>query len=249
MGARAVNNNNSSSRRVEGAGRPQPQAPELSGAEQDSSHCEGRQGPPVLHGRRVALALKKKLIKVKLEALERSDAASWSLPGCGPGYSSDRTRSSVVNGLKKKLKDSMDSFNNLRQQISSEYRETVQRRYFTITGENPDEKTFDILISTVTVPSTTSGGDGRLIFKASLCCKDRSDLIVAADKDHSIESIHFLQNALKSLKFKWGWALVGNSDIHHIQKTMEPVDFLGLEEEEKKKDGNRGRSKHGENNE
>lgn len=84
----------------------------------------------------------------------------------------------------------------------------------------------------ITVLSTSGdyGGDGRLIFKASLCCEDRSDLIpdlieilkslhlktlkaematlggrtrnvliVAADKDHSIESIHFLQNALKSL--------------------------------------------------
>ncbi|KAI9121926.1 hypothetical protein K1719_006615 [Acacia pycnantha] len=97
----------------------------------------------------VALALKKaKLIKVKLEALERSNAANRSLPGCGPGSSSDRTRTSVVNGLKKKLKDSMEGFNNLRQQISSEYRETVQRRYFTVTGENPDEKTVDLLIST-----------------------------------------------------------------------------------------------------
>ncbi|KAF7818862.1 syntaxin-121-like [Senna tora] len=97
----------------------------------------------------VSLALKKaKLIKVKLEALERSNAANRSLPGCGPGSSSDRTRTSVVNGLKKKLKDSMDSFNDLRQRISSEYRETVQRRYFTVTGENPDEKTIDLLIST-----------------------------------------------------------------------------------------------------
>ncbi|XP_054803031.1 syntaxin-121-like [Prosopis cineraria] len=97
----------------------------------------------------VSIALKKaKLIKVKLEALERSNAANRSLPGCGPGSSSDRTRTSVVNGLKKKLKDSMESFNSLRQQISTEYRETVQRRYFTVTGENPDEKTVDLLIST-----------------------------------------------------------------------------------------------------
>ncbi|KAI4348869.1 hypothetical protein L6164_009538 [Bauhinia variegata] len=97
----------------------------------------------------VGLALKKaKIVKVKLEALERSNAANRSVPGCGPGSSSDRTRTSVVNGLKKKLKDSMESFNNLRQQISSEYRETVQRRYFTVTGENPDEKTIDLLIST-----------------------------------------------------------------------------------------------------
>uniref|UniRef100_A0A7N2M4S8 t-SNARE coiled-coil homology domain-containing protein n=1 Tax=Quercus lobata TaxID=97700 RepID=A0A7N2M4S8_QUELO len=97
----------------------------------------------------VSLALKKaKLIKVKLEALDRSNASNRSLPGCGPGSSSDRTRTSVVNGLRKKLKDSMESFTNLRQQISSEYRETVQRRYFTVTGENPDDKTVDLLIST-----------------------------------------------------------------------------------------------------
>ena len=54
----------------------------------------------------------------------------------------------MVNGLRKKLKDSIESFNNLRQQISSEYREIVQRRYFTVTGKNPDDKTVDLLIST-----------------------------------------------------------------------------------------------------
>jgi syntaxin 1B/2/3 len=97
----------------------------------------------------VTLALKKaKLIKVKLEALERSNAANRSLPGCGPGSSSDRTRSSVVNGLKKKLHESMESFNGLRQRISAEYRDTVQRRYFTVTGQNPDEAILDRLIST-----------------------------------------------------------------------------------------------------
>ncbi|MBA0615668.1 hypothetical protein Godav_015788 [Gossypium davidsonii] len=97
----------------------------------------------------VAMALKKaKLIKVRLEALDRSNAANRSLPGCGPGSSSDRTRTSVVNGLRKKLKDSMESFNELRERISSEYRGTVQRRYFTVTGENPDDKTLDLLIST-----------------------------------------------------------------------------------------------------
>ena len=97
----------------------------------------------------VSLALKKaKLIKVRLEALDRSNASNRTQPGCGPGSSSDRTRTSVLSGLRKKLQDSMEGFNNLRQQISSEYRETVQRRYFTVTGENPDEKTIDILIST-----------------------------------------------------------------------------------------------------
>ncbi|KAF5737631.1 Basic helix-loop-helix DNA-binding superfamily protein [Tripterygium wilfordii] len=83
----------------------------------------------------------------------------------------------------------------------------------------------------ITVLSCDYSSDGRLVFKASLCCEDRSDLlpelieilkslhlktlraetatlggrirnvlIVAADGDHtSVESIHFLKNALKSL--------------------------------------------------
>lgn len=97
----------------------------------------------------VSAALKKaKMVKLKLEKLERSNAANRNLEGCGPGSSSDRTRSSVVNGLKKKLKDSMESFNRLREVITTEYRETVQRRFFTVTGENPDDKTLDLLIST-----------------------------------------------------------------------------------------------------
>ncbi|KAL6519320.1 hypothetical protein OROGR_018640 [Orobanche gracilis] len=97
----------------------------------------------------VSSALRKaKLIKVRLEALDRSNAANRTVPGCGPGSSSDRTRTSIVNGLRKKLHDSMTVFNELRQKMSSEYRETVQRRYFTVTGENPDEKILDSLIET-----------------------------------------------------------------------------------------------------
>jgi syntaxin 1B/2/3 len=58
----------------------------------------------------VALALK----KVMIEALDHSNGFNRSLPGCGPGSSSDRTRTSVVNRLRKKLKVSIDSFNGLR---------------------------------------------------------------------------------------------------------------------------------------
>nr|AVR48483.1 syntaxin 122 [Lens culinaris] len=117
----------------------------------------------------VSVALKKaKMVKLKLEALERSNAANRNLPGCGPGSSSDRTRSSVVNGLKKKLRDSMETFNRLREVISSEYRETVQRRYFTVTGENPDDKTLDLLISsgeseTFLQKAIQEQGRGRII--------------------------------------------------------------------------------------
>lgn len=51
-----------------------------------------------------------KAIKIKLEGLEKSNAGSRKVTGCGPGSSTDRTRSSVVHGLGKKLKDLMDDF-------------------------------------------------------------------------------------------------------------------------------------------
>ncbi|MBA0867634.1 hypothetical protein Goshw_002222 [Gossypium schwendimanii] len=88
-----------------------------------------------------------KVIKGKLEALEKSNAASRNVPGCGPGSSSDRTRTSVVSGLGKKLKAMMDEFQSLRARMQAEYKETVERRYFTITGEKPDEDTIENLIS------------------------------------------------------------------------------------------------------
>lgn len=86
-------------------------------------------------------------IKGKLEALERSNAAQRKIPGCGPGSSADRTRSSVVGGLGKKLKDMMDDFQALRAKMADEYKETVGRRYFTVTGENANEDLIENLIS------------------------------------------------------------------------------------------------------
>ncbi|KAB1221896.1 hypothetical protein CJ030_MR2G026712 [Morella rubra] len=88
-----------------------------------------------------------KIIKGKLEGLERSNAAHRNLPGCGPGSSADRTRTSVVSGLGKKLKDMMDDFQGLRARMTLEYKETVERRYFTITGEKATEETIETLIS------------------------------------------------------------------------------------------------------
>lgn len=94
-------------------------------------------------------ALKRaKLIKGRLEALDRANTANRNLPGCGPGSSADRTRVSIVSGLRKKLVDTMEKFRLLREQIGREYKETVERRYYTVTGEKPDEQTVETLIST-----------------------------------------------------------------------------------------------------
>lgn len=97
----------------------------------------------------ISQSLKKaKFIKSQLESLDKSNVAHRNLPDCGPGSSSDRTRTSVVDGLRKKLYGHMNLFNELREKMSGEYKETVQRRYFTVTGENPDENTLETLIST-----------------------------------------------------------------------------------------------------
>ncbi|XP_042448010.1 syntaxin-121-like [Zingiber officinale] len=97
----------------------------------------------------VAASLKKaKLIKLRLESLDRANAANRALPGCGPGSSTDRTRTSVVAGLRKKLRDSMESFADLRTRIEAEYRETVGRRYYTVTGEAADKETVEALVAT-----------------------------------------------------------------------------------------------------
>lgn len=99
-----------------------------------------------------------KIIKGKLETLELSNAEQRKLPGCGAGSSSDRTRTSVLNGLAKKLKDMMDDFQGLRAKMGSEYKETVQGRYFTITGEKANEEMIENLIS--------SGASETLLQKA-----------------------------------------------------------------------------------
>ena len=52
----------------------------------------------------VAAAIKKaKVVKLRLESLDRANAANRSVPGCGPGSSTDRTRTSVVAGDRKSV--------------------------------------------------------------------------------------------------------------------------------------------------
>ncbi|XP_006656195.1 syntaxin-125-like [Oryza brachyantha] len=86
-------------------------------------------------------------VKGKLEAFDRDNATSRKVPGCGPGSSTDRTRTSVVAGLGKKLKDIMDDFQGLRTRMAAEYKETVARRYYTVTGEKAEDSTIESLIS------------------------------------------------------------------------------------------------------
>ncbi|XAR57364.1 hypothetical protein NMG60_11025484 [Bertholletia excelsa] len=95
----------------------------------------------------VAVLKKARAIRAQLEDMDRANAASRRLSGCREGTPIDRTRSAVANGLRKKLKELMMDFQGLRQRMMSEYKETVGRRYFTVTGEYPDEEVIDKIIS------------------------------------------------------------------------------------------------------
>ncbi|GKB45447.1 syntaxin-related protein KNOLLE [Tanacetum coccineum] len=95
----------------------------------------------------VSVLKKAKSIKARLEEMDRANAESRRLSGCRMGTPVDRTRSAVANGLRKKLKELMMEFQSLRQKTMSEYKETVGRRYFTVTGEQADDEVIENIIN------------------------------------------------------------------------------------------------------
>ncbi|MFS7924786.1 putative target SNARE coiled-coil domain, syntaxin domain, syntaxin/epimorphin [Helianthus anomalus] len=106
-----------------------------------------------INGDIVAVLKKAKTIKQRLEEMDRANAESRRLSGCKLGTPVDRTRTAVANGLRKKLKGLMMEFQELRQRMMSEYKETVGRRYFTVTGEEANEEVIEKIIN--------SGTDGQ----------------------------------------------------------------------------------------
>ncbi|KAL9344635.1 hypothetical protein Peur_062310 [Populus x canadensis] len=90
---------------------------------------------------------KARSIKTQLEEMDRANAANRRLSGYKEGTPIYRTRVAVTNCLRKKLKELMMDFQALRQKMMIEYKDTVGRRYFTVTGEYPDEEVIDKIIS------------------------------------------------------------------------------------------------------
>ncbi|CAM6120060.1 unnamed protein product [Calypogeia fissa] len=107
-------------------------------------------------------------IKGKIEALDKANVANRKKPNCGEGSSTDRTRMSITATLKKKLKELMSEFQNLRQKFSDEYREVVERRVFTVTGQKADEGVIDQLIET---------GDSEQIFQKAIQEQGRGQIL------------------------------------------------------------------------
>ncbi|KAL4199185.1 hypothetical protein AMTRI_Chr03g49920 [Amborella trichopoda] len=82
----------------------------------------------------VSVLKRARAIKARLELLDRSNADNRRLYGYKEGGSVDRTRVSVTNGLRKKLRDIMKEFQSLREKIVAENREGLRRKVYAETG-------------------------------------------------------------------------------------------------------------------
>lgn len=128
-----------------------------------------------------------KLIKSKLEALDKANKENRLIPGCEQGSTADRTRLTITNSLRKALKALMDDFQALRQKMSFEYRETVERRFFTVTGEKASEETIDHMIEsgeseTFLQKAVREQGRGQII-ETIKEIKERHDAVKEIEKN------------------------------------------------------------------
>ncbi|KAL7125378.1 hypothetical protein ABFS83_14G113700 [Erythranthe nasuta] len=96
----------------------------------------------------IALLRKARTIKMKLESLDKSNVENRCLsPLYVKGSHVDRTRISVTNGLRIKLKEMMENFQSLREKIVEEHKEALKSRYYTATGETPSDEVVDKMVS------------------------------------------------------------------------------------------------------
>ncbi|ESQ40748.1 hypothetical protein EUTSA_v10014211mg [Eutrema salsugineum] len=133
-----------------------------------------------------------RFIKGKLEELDRENLANRQKPGCAKGSGVDRSRTATTLSLKKKLKDKMAEFQVLRENIQQEYREVVERRVFTVTGQRADEDTIDELIET---------GDSEQIFQKAIQEQGRGQVMdTLAEIQERHDAVRDLEKKLLDLQ-------------------------------------------------
>ncbi|KAG2443437.1 hypothetical protein HXX76_001795 [Chlamydomonas incerta] len=106
--------------------------------------------------------------KAKIEVLDKDNDAAKKKKGQQAGSASERTRTTITAGLKKKLKDHMQEFSELRTRIQSEYREVVERRVYTVTGTHATDDEIDKMIET---------GDSENIFQKAILEQGRGRVL------------------------------------------------------------------------
>ncbi|KDP41782.1 hypothetical protein JCGZ_26800 [Jatropha curcas] len=131
----------------------------------------------------VAILKKAKSIKSRLESLDKSNKENRSLSKAyKEGSPIDRTRVSVTNGLRIKLKDMMHDFQELRAKILNDHKEVLQRSYYNVTGEQPSEELLEKMFA--------GGGQGKIF-------EGKEDLIMENQERH--EALKEIQRSLTEL--------------------------------------------------
>ncbi|CAA7022148.1 unnamed protein product [Microthlaspi erraticum] len=93
----------------------------------------------------VSISRKSNAVKTLIETLEKSNAANRA--SFKEGSSVDRTRVTITNGVRAKLRDTMSEFHRLRERIFADYREELKRKYFLATGEEASDDDMEKMIS------------------------------------------------------------------------------------------------------
>ncbi|CAN4083305.1 unnamed protein product [Withania somnifera] len=149
-------------------------------------------GPKVLRGLRdrmdsdmVSILRKAKIVKAKLEALDKSNVANRKLAvAYAEATVVDRTRINMTNGLRVKLRDIMNDFQALKGKILSDYKDCLRRRYYNETGKEPTDEVVEKMVS---------GGSGKVeTFAAkremNIDDKDRHEAVMNLKR--SLDKLH-----------------------------------------------------------
>lgn len=130
-------------------------------------------------------------IKAKLEALDRDNQQARQRKGCEPGSSKERMRTSITNTLKIDLKQSMTYFTELRKKVNDEYREVVERRLYTVTGEHASEEKINDIINS---------GQAENIFQEALMAQGRGKALdTLAEIRERQQAVNELESSLLEL--------------------------------------------------
>ncbi|OMO74336.1 hypothetical protein CCACVL1_16827 [Corchorus capsularis] len=92
----------------------------------------------------VTILRKARNIKSRLESLDDSNEENRNV--YSEGSHVDRTRVSVTNGLRVKLREMMIDFQSLRERIVEDHKEGLKRRYYNVTGEEPSDEMVEKMI-------------------------------------------------------------------------------------------------------
>ncbi|KAE8055873.1 hypothetical protein FH972_012686 [Carpinus fangiana] len=167
----------------------------------------------------VAVLRKAKIVKARLEALDRSNVTNRKISEAyKEGTPVDRTRMSVTNGLRVKLREMMNDFQSLREKILWDHKEDLKRRYYNATGEVPSEEVIEKMVSGAVKVQLFEG-------KTEVAGFEESSLNVAVLVETQGEKVDDIEENLAGAgNFLSG----GTNSFYYIRQSNEEEQEMGL---------------------